>query len=109
MLLELGYHDNAADAMWVQEHIGLIAQTLVQALTEYFGLPYVCPGPSQTGLAVTDSGGPVNLRSYPSAQGQVIVQIPNGSTVTVFGRYRGWYVVLYGDALGYANSAFIQL
>ena len=109
VLLELGYHDNAADAMWVQEHIGLIAQTLVQALTEYFGLPYVCPGPSQTGLAVTDSGGPVDLRSYPSAQGQVIVQIPNGSTVTVFGRYRGWYVVLYGDALGYANSAFIQL
>ena len=85
VLLELGYHDNAADAMWVQEHIG------------------------QTGLAVTDSGGPVDLRSYPSAQGQVIVQIPNGSTVTVFGRYRGWYVVLYGDALGYANSAFIQL
>ncbi len=109
VLLELGYHDNAADAMWVQEHIGLIAQTLVQALTEYFGLPYVCPGPSQTGLAVTDSGGPVNLRRYPSVQGQVIVQIPNGSTVTVFGRYRGWYVVLYGDALGYANSAFIQL
>ena len=109
VLLELGYHDNAADAMWVQEHIGLIAQTLVQALTEYFGLPYVCLGPSQTGLAVTDSGGPVNLRSYPSAQGQVIVQIPNGSTVTVFGRYRGWYVVLYDDILGYVSAPYVQI
>lgn len=109
VLLEIGYHDNAADALWIQEHIQLIAQTLVQAMTEYFGLPYVYPGPSQPGLAVTDSGGPVDLRSYPSARGQVIAQIPSGSTVTVFGQYQGWYVVLYGEELGYASSAFIQL
>ena len=74
-----------------------------------FGLPYVYPGPSQPGLAVTDSGGPVALRAYPSAQGQVITQIPNGTTVTVFGQYQGWYVVLYGESIGYANAAFIQL
>ncbi len=109
VLLEIGYHDNTADALWIQEHIGLIAQTLVQAMTEYFGLPYVYPGPSQPGLAVTDSGGPVALRAYPSAQGQVLAEIPNGSTVTVFGQYQGWYVVLYGENLGYASSAFIQL
>ena len=109
VLLEIGYHDNAADAQWIAEHIELIAQTLVQALTEYFGLPYVYPGPSRPGLAVTDSGGPVALRAYPSAQGQVITQIPNGTTVTVLGQYRGWYVVLYGESIGYANAAFIQL
>ena len=109
VLLEIGYHDNAADAQWIAEHIELIAQTLVQAMTEYFGLPYVYPGPSQPGLAVTDSGGPVALRAYPSAQGQVITQIPNGTTVTVFGQYQGWYVVLYGESIGYANAAFIQL
>ena len=74
-----------------------------------FGLPYVYPGPRQPGLAVTDSGGPVALRAYPSAQGQVITQIPNGATVTVFGQYQGWYVVLYGESIGYANAAFIQL
>ena len=109
VLLEIGYHDNAADAQWIAGHIELIAQTLVQAMTEYFGLPYVYPGPSQPGLAVTDSGGPVALRAYPSAQGQVITQIPNGATVTVFGQYQGWYVVLYGESIGYANAAFIQL
>ena len=102
VLLEIGYHDNAADAQW-------IAQTLVKAMTEYFGLPYVYPGPSQPGLAVTDSGDPVNLRAYPSAEGQVLTQIPCGATVTVFGQYRGWYVVLYNDTIGYANSAFIRL
>lgn len=109
VLLEIGYHDNAADAQWIAEHINLIAQTLVKAMTEYFGLPYVYPGPSQQGLAVTDSGGPVNLRAYPSAEGQVLTQIPCGATVTVFGQYRGWYVVLYNDTIGYANSAFIRL
>ena len=109
VLLEIGYHDNAADAQWIAEHIELIAQTLVQALTEYFGLPYVYPGPSRPGLAVTDSGGPVALRAYPSAQGQVITQIPNGAKVTVLGQYQGWYVVLYGESIGYANAAFIQL
>ena len=41
VLLEIGYHDNAADAQWIAEHINLIAQTLVKAMTEYFGLPYV--------------------------------------------------------------------
>lgn len=109
VLLEIGYHDNAADAQWIAEHINLIAQTLVQAMTEYFDLPYVYPGPSQPGLAVTDSGGPVNLRAYPSAEGQVLTQIPSGATVTVFGQYQGWYVVLYNDTIGYANSAFIRL
>ena len=109
VLLEIGYHDNAADAQWIAGHIELIAQTLVQAMTEYFGLPYVYPGPSRPGLAVTDSGGPVALRAYPSAQGQVITQIPNGAKVTVLGQYRGWYVVLYGESIGYANAAFIQL
>ena len=74
-----------------------------------FGLPYVYPGPSRPGLAVTDSGGPVALRAYPSAQGQVITQIPNGTKVTVLGQYQGWYVVLYGESIGYANAAFIQL
>ena len=109
VLVELGYHDNEAAARWIARHIDAIGQSLAMSMAEYFGLPYVSPGPRQPGLAVTDSGGPVALRAYPSAQGQVITQIPNGATVTVFGQYQGWYVVLYGESIGYANAAFIQL
>lgn len=109
VLLEIGYHDNTADADWVVGHIDLIAQTLVRALTEYFGIPYVYPGPSRSGVAATHSGGPVNLRAYPSMQGQVLTQIPNGAAVTVLGQYQGWYVVRYGETTGYANSAFIRV
>ena len=107
VLLELGYHDNAADAMWVQEHIGLIAQTLVQALTEYFGLPFIYPMDPMQGT-VSVSNGTLNLRDYPSSSGKVIANLPNGATVTIYGEWNGWYVVHYGDQVGYAAAAYIN-
>lgn len=42
-LIELAYHDNFADAMWIINNINLIARTLVLSLTEYFGIPFVEP------------------------------------------------------------------
>lgn len=42
-LIELAYHDNFADAMWIINNINLIARTLVLSLTEYFRIPFVEP------------------------------------------------------------------
>ena len=42
-LIELAYHDNTEDAFWIIDNIQLIARTLVLALTEYFGIPFVEP------------------------------------------------------------------
>lgn len=42
-LIELAYHDNLDDAMWIINNIDLIARTLTLALTEYFGIPFVEP------------------------------------------------------------------
>lgn len=42
-LIELAYHDNFADAMWITNNINLIARTLVLSLTEYFRIPFVEP------------------------------------------------------------------
>ena len=42
-LIELAYHDNSEDATWIINNINLIARTLVLALTEYFGIPFVEP------------------------------------------------------------------
>ena len=39
-LIELAYHDNEEDAMWIINNIDLIARTLALALTEYFGIPF---------------------------------------------------------------------
>ena len=43
VLVEIGYHDNYSDALWIEGHVEAIAQQLVRALTEYFGLPFIQP------------------------------------------------------------------
>lgn len=40
VLVELAYHDNPQDEIWITTHVDEIARNLVQALTDYFGLPY---------------------------------------------------------------------
>lgn len=107
VLVEMGYHDNYSDATWVEGHMDDIAQQLARALTEFFGLPFIYPMDPVSGT-VRLSGGTLNLRSYPSRTGTVIANIPNGAQVMVYGEWQGWYVVHYGDAVGYAAAAFID-
>lgn len=42
-LIELAYHDNLEDAMWIANNVDTIARNLVLSLTEYFGIPFVEP------------------------------------------------------------------
>ncbi len=42
-LIELAYHDNPEDALWIVNNIDEIARNLVLSLTEYFGIPFVEP------------------------------------------------------------------
>lgn len=42
-LIELAYHDNLEDAMWIVNNVDTIARNLVLSLTEYFGIPFVEP------------------------------------------------------------------
>ena len=52
--------------------------------------------------------GTLNLRDYPSSEGQVIANLPNGTEVTVYGEWQGWYVVHYRNYVGYAAAAYID-
>jgi N-acetylmuramoyl-L-alanine amidase len=108
VLLEIGYHDNYADAVWVETHMDEIAQNLVLSLTEYFGLPFIWPVEVRYGTVVVENG-TLNLRSTPSSDGTVIANMPSGSTVGVYGEWQGWYVVHYGAYVGYAAAAYIML
>ena len=60
------------------------------------------------GGTVTVSYGTLNLRSRPSSDAQVLANLPNGAAVTVYGEWQGWYVVHYGDQVGYAAAAYID-
>lgn len=107
-LIEIGYHDNYADALWIENNREAIAQSLARGLTEILGIPFVYPQIVREGT-VTTSGSPLRLRAYPSAQGETLALMPNGATVTVYGSYQGWYVVHYGGLVGYAAAAYIEM
>ena len=108
VLVEIGYHDNYSDALWLESHVEDVARQLVKALTEYFGLPFIQPMDPKRGT-VRLSYGTLNLRSTPSSSGTVIANLPNGAEVTVYGEWNGWYVVQYGDQVGYAAAAYIDV
>ena len=107
VLLEIGYHDNYADAVWVEGHMESVARQIALGLTEFFGLPFAEPMRSVEG-SVAVSYGTLNLRSYPSPEGGVLAHMPNGARVTVYGQWQGWYTVRYEDYLGYAAAAYID-
>ena len=106
VLLELGYHDNTADALWVENNLEAIAANLVLSLTEYFGLPFVVPLTPWRGTVRTQ-GGPLNLRAAPALNSAVVAAMPDGAPVTVYGRYQDWYTVGYNGLLGYAFADYI--
>lgn len=106
VLLEIAYHDNTEDARWIENNITEIARNLVLSLTDYFDLPFIWPTDPWQGTVRT-GGGMLNLRSRPESEGYVIARIPNSARVTVYGEYQGWYVVRYGDYMGYAAGQFI--
>jgi len=106
VLLEIGYHDNYEDARWIENNITEIARNLVLSLTDYFGIPFIWPTDPWEGTVSVS--GTLNLRSRPSTQSAVIANIPNGASVQVYGRYENWYVVRYGDYVGYASADYIN-
>ena len=107
-LIEIGYHDNYADALWIESSREQIAQALGRGLTEFFGLPFIYPQPARTGLIAT-AGTQLRLRDYPGTEGRVVAMLPNGAAVTVYGEWQGWYVVHYNGSVGYAAAAYIEV
>ena len=84
-----------------------IARALALSVTEYFGLPYLMPGPVRRAVVETVSG-PLNLRGAPSSSGQILTSIPGGSMVEVLNAYNGWYVTRYQDTLGYVLGEYLR-
>lgn len=107
VLAEIGYHDNREDALWVENNMDAIARQLARALTDFFGLPFIRPMVPLEGEVDVDYG-TLNLRSRPSPEGTVIANMPDGADVTVYGEWQGWYVVHYGNYVGYAAAAYID-
>ena len=107
VLAEIGYHDNPADALWIESSVVSIARQLTHALTDYFGLPFTDVCMDRPGTVVT-AGGALNLRSAPSTDAVILARIPNGASLTVCGRLNDWYTVEYNGMRGYASANYIS-
>ncbi|WP_409970012.1 SH3 domain-containing protein [Bengtsoniella intestinalis] len=108
VLMEIGFHDNYADATWVAGHIQDIAAQLVAGLCDYFSLPFISPWGERQGR-VDIASGTLNLRNYPADTGAIIANMPKNSPVTVYGAQNGWYSVGFSAYLGYAAAAHIDV
>ena len=105
-LIEIAYHDNYADARWIEGSLDVIAQAIARGLCDYFGLPFLYPQTPREGIVAT-AGSPLLLRAYPGIDGEIVGRIPNGARVEIYASYDGWYSVRYGETLGYAAQAYI--
>ncbi len=108
VLVEIGYHDNVADALWIESNVVNIARELVRALTEYFGIPFTDACMNRAATVVT-AGGNLNLRAAPSTESAILAQMPNGTPVTVCGQGDGWYSVKYNGLLGFASAQYLRV
>lgn len=108
VLLEIGYHDNTADARWIEENVQSIAENLSRSMTEYFALPFLYPTTPRTGTVITEESA-LNVRAYPSMSGQVVGSVPREAQLTVYGQYDGWYSMAYGGLAGYVRSDYVRV
>lgn len=108
VFIELGYHDNRDDAVWIKSNIDATARSIALSLTEFFGLPFLTPRAYRNGV-VDVSWGSLNIRDKPSTDSYVVTQAPDGARLTVINQYRNWYVVRYNGVVGWANADFVTL
>lgn len=108
VLAELGYHDNPQDEAWLHDNLKEIAKNLVLSLTDYFGIPFI-NATKPVPAAVNTDGSRLNLRNYPSLDGKILTQIPDGTELVLNGETGGWYVTSYGGKTGYVSGAFLRL
>ena len=108
VFIELGYHDNLDDAVWIKNNIDAAARSIALSLTEYFGVPFLTPRAYRN--AVVDvNWGSLNIRDKPDAASYVVTRAPDGARLTIINQYRNWYVVRYDGVVGWANADFVTL
>ncbi|MCC8128863.1 MAG: N-acetylmuramoyl-L-alanine amidase [Clostridiales bacterium] len=108
VLIELAYHDNTRDAIWLQTHTGEIAQNVSGSVAAFFDLPFLTPQPARKGT-VDLNWGSLNIREQPSTTSTVLASAYDGAELTVWNEYQGWYVVEFAGMRGFAWQAFVSV
>lgn len=116
VLIEVAFHDNVEDAMWIQNNIDPIARAIAESINEYFSTgqpqtppqtPGQQPGGGRTGRVALTSGY-LNIRNGPSTNAPVIGMVPNGATLTITETVGAWYRILYNGIDGYVSRQYVR-
>ncbi len=105
--LEIGYHDNIVDSQWIQANLGPLAQNIVASLSEYFNTDSTASDGPTLGR-VTTSWGHLNIREQPSVKSPILATATDGTMVSILKTVGGWYLIQFGDVVGYANASYIK-
>ncbi len=108
VLIEYAYHDNSEDANWIVNNIEKIAENTVLSLADYFDIPFRVPENDTFGTVMTPMGGNLNIRESPSLDAPVIGSVPSGTNVKVLATFPDWYLIRYGNIVGYSYSPYIR-
>lgn len=107
VLLEIAYHDNAADAAWIKGSLPAIAYAVAKGIVRYFGLPLCAPMAPQPAVVALSSGA-LRLRAAPRLDAPVLAAMPDGAAVVILGAAGAWDVVQYGSLTGYAAARYLR-
>lgn len=108
VFIELGYHDNRDDAVWITGHLDEIARNIVLSLTEYFGIPFLYPAAPRRGV-VDVNWGYLNIRTKPEPTAAVAARAYDGAFLTIVNQWQDWYLVRFDGIVGYASQNFITV
>ena len=108
VFLELAFHDNTEDALWIQNNLNGIAKNLVLSLTEFFGIPFF-ESSAPRSAQVDVSWGALNIRSRPNTSAPILAQLPDGAPLTVLNQFGDWFLVRFDGLTGYANRDFVTI
>lgn len=105
VLLELGFHDNREDADWITSNLYPVAEAIVLALTEYFGLPFFPASQPRPGW-IQHEDGAVSVYDRPAFTAPKAF-LYDGAPVEVLNRYLDWVLIRFGNELGYIPGEFV--
>lgn len=106
VFIEVGYHDNPADAAWIESNLSGIADAINRGIADFFDVPFSDTDGARVGRVTIDSGN-LNLRSAPSTNARVIGSLANGEIVVILRSVPNWYQVLTEDGTGYVAQRYV--
>ena len=106
VFIEVGYHDNPADAAWIESSLPQIADAINRGIADYLEIPFSDTDGARVGR-VTLSSGTLNLRAAPGTNARVIGSLENGEIVVILRSVPNWYQVLTENGTGYVADRYI--